>query len=74
MTLASDGRRAPATQVELARRLCAAYVSFRMGTRRIDSTLPHVPKKIGTFWIELARLVTLKSGRRAPSACKKALR
>jgi hypothetical protein len=45
-----------------------------MGTRRIDSTLPHVPKKIGTFWIELARLVTLKSRRRAPSTCKKALR
>jgi len=74
LTLASGGRRAPATQVELARRLCAAYVSFRMGTRRIDSTLPRVPKRIGTFWIELARLVTLKSRRKAPSIYKKALR
>ncbi len=62
------------TQVDLARRLCAAYVAFRMGTRRIDATLPYVPKKIGIFWIEMARLVTLKSRRSAPSTCKKTLR
>jgi len=66
LTLAPVGRRDHATQVELARRLCAAYVSFRMRTRGIDSVLPHMPKKIGHFWIELARLVTLQRRRSAP--------
>jgi hypothetical protein len=60
LTLAPVGRRDHATHVELARRLCAAYVSFRMRTRGIDSVLGHMPKKIGNFWIELARLVTLQ--------------
>jgi hypothetical protein len=66
LTLAPVGRRAHATQVELARRLCAAYVSFRMRTRGIDSVLHHMPKKISNFWIELARLVTLQRRRSAP--------
>ncbi len=66
MTLAPVGRRDHATQVELARRLCAAYVSFRMRRRGIDSVLPHMSKTIGTFWIELARLVTLQRQRKAP--------
>ena len=66
LTLAPVGRRDHTTRVELARRLCAAYVSFRMRTRGVDSVLPHMPKKIGHFWIELARLVTLQRRRSAP--------
>jgi hypothetical protein len=66
VTVASVGRRDHATHVELARRLCAAYVSFRMRRRGIDAVLRHVPKKIGHFWIELARLVTLQRRRSAP--------
>lgn len=66
LTLAPVGRRDHATHVELARRLCAAYVSFRMRRRGIDSVLPHMPKTIGHFWIELARLVTLQRRTSAP--------
>jgi hypothetical protein len=62
LTMASVGR----SQVELARRLCAAYASFRMRTRSIDSVLRHMPKKIGNFWIELARLVSLQKRRSGP--------
>jgi hypothetical protein len=66
LTLAPIGRRDHPTSVELARRLCAAYVSFRMRRRGIDSVLPHVPNTVGNFWIELARLVTLQRQRKAP--------
>jgi len=62
VTVAS-GRR---SQVELARRLCAAYVSFRVGARRIDSVLHHVPDKIGSFWINLARFVSSSANKRNP--------
>jgi hypothetical protein len=37
-----------------------------MRRRGIDSVLPHMPKKIGNFWIELARLVTLQRRRSVP--------
>jgi hypothetical protein len=37
-----------------------------MRRRGIDSLLPHMPKRIGTFWIELARLVTLQRQRMPP--------
>jgi hypothetical protein len=37
-----------------------------MRRRAIDSLLPHMPKRIGTFWIEVARLVTLQRHRTPP--------
>jgi hypothetical protein len=37
-----------------------------MRRRGIDSVLPHMPKTIGNFWIELARLVTVQRQRTAP--------
>jgi len=37
-----------------------------MRRRAIDSLLPHMPKRIGTFWIEVARLVTLQRHRTRP--------
>lgn len=52
------------SHIELGRRLCAAYVSFVMRTRRFDAVLSHMPKKISSFWIELARLVALRAGTR----------
>jgi len=64
--LVSVGKGRHETQVELARRLCAAYVSFRIGRRSIDFVLPHMPEKIGIFWLELARLLTLQRGRSDP--------
>jgi hypothetical protein len=68
VTVAPVSRRDHGTRVELARRLCAAYVSFRMRRRGIDAVLLHVPKRIGDFWIELARLVTLQRRRSALDA------
>jgi hypothetical protein len=54
------------SEVELARRLCAAYISFRMGRRGVDAILCQVPKKIGSFWIELARLMSSRTNRARP--------
>ena len=48
------------SQLELARRLCAAYISLRMGTRGVDFILRQMPKSLGSFWFELAALVTLR--------------
>jgi hypothetical protein len=45
---------------DLARRLCAAYISYRNGNRSIDYTLKrYVPEdgEIGDLWIEIARKV-----------------
>jgi hypothetical protein len=56
------------TRVELARRLCAAYVSFRMRRRGIDAVFLHLPRRIGDFWTELASLVMLQRRRSALDA------
>jgi hypothetical protein len=44
--------------VELARRLCAAYLSFQMTNKSVDYTLKrYVKRNPGRFWFQLARHV-----------------
>src|ERR1044071_8062353 len=43
---------------ELARRLAAAYISWHMGDKKIDTAYKrHEAEKLGDFWIQLAKYV-----------------
>jgi hypothetical protein len=44
---------------ELARRLCAAYLSYNLGHASVDYTLKHyVQGEVGAAWLQLAENVS----------------